>query len=317
MSGGFYKILLGKYRNVCKKYFKFTSMIAFPLFIRNRLITLSINQFTLLLLVCGISLIINSCSGTNQEKKYRIGFAQCTGTENWKKATREGMQRELSFHPGTEFIYRSANDNSDLQVKQIKELIGQNIDILLVSPNEAQPLTSVVEEAFNKGIPVVVIDRRTSSDLYTSFVGVDNFELGKMAGNYIANTFHDKANIIEAIGLQGSTPSSQRQRGFEEGIRINPRLHIKQRIYGNWLQAKSSEEFLKIKDQLSPGDIIFAQNDPMALGAYEVYKKLGMEKSAHFIGVDGLPGPGGGIRFVSDKILKATFLNPTGGEETN
>src|SRR5450631_3706839 len=128
--------------SICKKYFKFTYMIAFPILIRSRLITLWLNRFMVLLLVSGISVIINSCSGPNHEKKYRIGFAQCTGTENWKKATRDGMQRELSFHPGTELIYRSANDNSDLQVKQIKELIGQNIDILLVSPNEAQPLTA-------------------------------------------------------------------------------------------------------------------------------------------------------------------------------
>lgn len=304
-------------------------MIALPIVTRRKILLRAYRAFTAISLVpckpivfvsCTIvvvfcSIVLVSCSGSNPEKKIRIGFAQCTGAENWKKATREGMQRELSFHPGTELIYRSAGDNSDLQVRQIKELIGQNIDLLLVSPNEAQPLTSVVEEAFNKGIPVVVIDRRTSSDLYTSFVGVDNFELGKMAGNYITNAFPDKANIIEVIGLQGSTPSSQRQQGFEEAIQVNPHLHIKQRIYGNWLQEKSSEEFLKIKDQLSPGDIVFAQNDPMALGAYEVYKKLGLEKTAHFIGVDGLPGPGGGIQFVSDKILKATFLNPTGGEE--
>ncbi|MEJ7679117.1 MAG: substrate-binding domain-containing protein [Segetibacter sp.] len=89
--------------------------------------------------------------------------------------------------------------------------MSQNIDILLVSPNEAEPLTSVVEEAFNKGIPVVVIDRKTSSNLYTSFVGADNFEIGKMAGNYVANMVHDTANVIEVIGLQGSTPSSERQ----------------------------------------------------------------------------------------------------------
>ena len=301
--------------SICKKYFKFTYMIAFPILIRSRLITLWLNRFMVLLLVSGISVIINSCSGPNHEKKYRIGFAQCTGTENWKKATRDGMQRELSFHPGTELIYRSANDNSDLQVKQIKELIGQNIDILLVSPNEAQPLTSVVEEAYNKGIPVVVIDRKTASDLYTSFVGIDNYELGKMAGSYVANSFHDTANIIEVIGLQGSTPTSERQRGFEEAIRLKSRIHIKARLYGNWLQEISSEEFLKIKDKLSPSDVVFAQNDPMAIGAYEVYKKLGIEKSVRFFGVDGLPGPGGGIQFVSDKILAATFLTPTGGEE--
>jgi signal transduction histidine kinase/AraC-like DNA-binding protein/AmiR/NasT family two-component response regulator/cellobiose-specific phosphotransferase system component IIB len=256
-----------------------------------------------------------SCNHTNPEKKYRIGFSQCTGTENWKKATREGMQRELAFHPGTELIYRSAKDSSDLQVRQIKELLQQNIDILLVSPNEAQPLTSVVEEAFNRGIPVVVIDRKTSSNLYTSFVGVDNFELGRMAGNYVAHLFHDTVNLVEAIGLQGSTPSSERQRGFEEGIKENPRIHIKARVYGNWLQDKAYEAFIQIKEQLAPGDIVFAQNDPMALGAYEVYKKLGIENTARFFGVDGLPGPGGGIQFVSDKILQATFLNPTGGEE--
>lgn len=267
------------------------------------------------LLMPGAFVLLNACSGSSPEKKYRIGFAQCTGTENWKKTMREGMQRELSFHPGTELIYRSANDNSDLQVRQIKELIGQNIDILLVSPNEAEPLTSIVEEAYNKGIPVVVIDRKTSSNLYTSFIGIDNFELGKTAGNYIAQLFKDPVRIVEVIGLRGSTPSRDRQRGFEEGIRLNPLIQIKARLYGNWLEDKSSEEFLKIKDQLSPGDIVFAQNDPMALGAYKVYKQLGIEKSAHFFGVDGLPGPGGGIQFVSDRILQATFLTPTGGEE--
>ncbi|HEY4110839.1 hybrid sensor histidine kinase/response regulator transcription factor [Puia sp.] len=266
-------------------------------------------------LLIGVILLFYSCSSPNTEKKYRIGFAQCTGTENWKRATREAMARELSFHPGTELIYRSANDNSELQVRQIKELLNQNIDILLVSPNEAKPLTSVVEEAYNRGIPVVVIDRKTSSDLYTSFIGINNYELGKMAGEYVAHAVHDTANIIEAIGLQGSTPSADRQRGFEDRIRQSPMIHIKARVYGDWLQDKSTAAFLRIKDQLSPNDVVFAQNDPMALGAYEVYKSLGMERSARFFGIDGLSGPGGGIQLVSDQVLQATFLTPTGGEE--
>jgi signal transduction histidine kinase/DNA-binding response OmpR family regulator/ABC-type xylose transport system substrate-binding protein len=265
---------------------------------------------TILLLICA-----PSCSNGPQEKKFRIGFSQCTGTANWKKATLESMQRELSFHPGTELIYRSAKDSSDLQVRQIKDLIKQNIDILLVSPNEALPLTSVVEEAYHKGIPVVVIDRRISSGQYTSFVGVDNYELGKMVGAYIARLTHDTTNLIEAIGLQGSTPAIERQRGFEEAIRANPLLRIKARVYGNWLQDKARTAFEQIKGQLSARDVVFAQNDPMAIGAYEVYKQMGMEKTARFFGVDGLPGPGGGIQLVSDKILQATFLNPTGGEE--
>ncbi len=268
-----------------------------------------------IILISCFLLFLIGCTTKNTEKKFKIGFSQCTGADNWRKATLAGLKRELSFHPGAELLYKNARDNSDLQVKQIKELIGQDIDILLVSPNEAQPLTPVVEEAYNKGIPVVVIDRRISSELYTSFVGADNFEIGKMAGNYVTSMIDGPANVIEVIGLQGSTPSSERQRGFAEGIRANPRIHLKAQVYGNWLKEKSYEELLKIKNKLSPGDIVFAQNDPMALGAYEVYKKLGMEKTTRFIGVDGLPGPGGGIQFVSDKILKATLLNPTGGEE--
>jgi len=290
-------------------------MIALPLVWRKKPLRNVLNIFVTIFLIASLLILFNSCSNIVSEKKYRIGFSQCTGTENWKKATMEGMQRELSFHPGTVLLYRSAKDSSDLQVKQIKDLIGQNIDILLVSPNEANPLTSVVEEAYHKGIPVVIIDRKTSSDLYTSFVGVNNFELGKMAGNYVSQFCHDTTNIIEVIGLQGSTPSSDRRKGFEEAIRLNPRIHIKARLYGNWLQQKSSEEFLKIAGQLSPNDVVFAQNDPMAAGAYDVYKKLGIEKSVRFFGIDGLSGPGGGIQLVSDKILQATFLNPTGGEE--
>lgn len=269
----------------------------------------------LLTLIIGLSSLFYSCSNTGTEKKYRIGFAQCTGTENWKRATREGMARELSLHPGSELIYRSANDNSELQVKQIKELLNQNIDILLVSPNEAKPLTSVVEEAYNRGIPVVVIDRKTTSDLYTSFIGINNYELGKMAGDYVSHSLHDSTNIIEVIGLQGSTPSAERQRGFEDQIRLNPRIRIKTRVQGDWLQDRSTAAFLKIKDQLSPRDVVFAQNDPMAVGAYEVYRRLGIEKTVRFFGIDGLPGPDGGIQLVSDKVLQATFLTPTGGEE--
>src|ERR1700760_571804 len=159
---------------------------------------------TLAVLIFLAASLLSACS-QNQDRTFRIGFAQCTGTENWKRATREGMARELSLHPASELIYRSANDNSELQVKQIKELLNQNIDILLVSPNEAKPLTSVVEEAYNRGIPVVVIDRKTASDLYTRFIGINNYELGRMAGDYLAHRLHDSANIVEVIGLQGST----------------------------------------------------------------------------------------------------------------
>jgi signal transduction histidine kinase/DNA-binding response OmpR family regulator len=261
--------------------------------------------------------LLSACSNNpeNPHKTFRIGFSQCTGDIKWRKATLDGANRELTFHPGSELIYRNAEDNSELQIRQIKELINENIDILLVSPNEAEPLTTVVEEAYNKGIPVVIIDRRILSDQYTAFVGANNFEIGRMAGNYVSNLYKPKTQVIELIGLEGSTPSLERKKGFAEGLKTNPAIHIQTELYGNWLKEKSSEELWKVRESLKPGDIVFAQNDPMALGAYEVYRKLGIEKNTSFIGVDGLAGPGGGIELVAEKKLKATLLNPTGAEE--
>jgi signal transduction histidine kinase/AraC-like DNA-binding protein len=270
---------------------------------------------THLLLIIFLAFIFCSCGKKQKQRNFIIGFSQCTGAVDWRNATLEGIKKEMAFYPGSKFIYRTASDNSDLQIKQIRELLSQHIDILLVSPNEAKPLTPVIEEAYQQGIPVVVIDRRTSSDQYTSFVGVNNFEIGKMAGTYVAGMYPDSANVIEVTGLPGSTPTGERQRGFAEGLKRNPKIRIKARVAGDWLKDVAAKSVSAIKDQLSPRDIVFAHNDPMAVGAYEVYKKAGWDKTARFIGVDGLASPGGGMQLVSDKMLQATLLTPTGGEE--
>ena len=227
----------------------------------------------------------------------------------------QDMQRELSFHPGTELIYRDAKDISDLQVQQIRDLLKENIDILLVSPNEAQPLTPIVEEVFTKGIPVVVLDRKTASNLYTSFVGADNYQIGQLAATYIAHMLSGKGKIIEIVGLPGSTPAIEREKGFSDGLRQYPNLKIISEIYGNWLKDKASIQLEKNIDKLSQADVVFAHNDLMALGAQEVAQKNKLAGRIKFVGVDGLAGPGAGIEFVSDKILNATVLYPTGGEE--
>ena len=252
-----------------------------------------------LLLLIAIGLLVSSClqscSDAQKAKGYRIGFSQCTGSDNWRKTMLQAMQRELLFHPGSEIIYKDAQDNSELQVQQINELLKENIDILLVSPNEAQPLTPIVEEVFTKGIPVVVIDRKTASSLYTSFIGGDNYEIGKLAATYVVKTLNGKGNVVEVIGLPGSTPAIERQKGFAEGLRNYPGIHIISEMYGNWQKDKASMQVEKNIAKLSQADLVFAHNDLMALGAYEIYKKHQLKNPVKFLGVDGLPGAGAGI----------------------
>ena len=266
-------------------------------------------------LSCFLYTFLPSCSSDKPEVRYRIGFSQCTGGDNWRKSMLESMQRELSFHPGTELIYKDAHDSSALQVAQIRELLADKIDILLVSPNQAQPLTAVVEEAFNEGIPVIFLDRKTTSNLYSCFIGANNFEVGQLAGAYAAHLLHEKGKIIEILGLQGSTPSIERQRGFANGISPYPGIQLIDQINGNWQKPIASAALEAKKDELAKADLVFAMNDPMTLGAYEVYKNAGIAKKIHFIGVDGLPGNANGIQFVSEKVFDATVLYPTGGQE--
>jgi signal transduction histidine kinase/AraC-like DNA-binding protein/CheY-like chemotaxis protein len=227
----------------------------------------------------------------------------------------DGMKRELSFYPSASLIYKDANNSSELQVKQIEELLAEEIDILIVSPNEAKPLNTIVENIYNKGIPVIVIDRKTSSSLYTAYIGGDNYEIGKRVGEYTVNRLAGKGNIIEVMGLPGSTPAIERAKGFYDAIQAYPAIKIIAQVYGNWRIEKVHDALEQVSPELqNQANLVFAHNDMMALGAYEYFKQKGLDSSISFIGVDGLPNTG--LQLVSNKILAATALYPTGGEES-
>lgn len=264
---------------------------------------------------CVCIIFIPSCDSESKTKKYKIGFSQCGDADMWRTAMLTEMNRELSFNPELELIYKQANDNSSKQVEQVKELLAENIDLLIISPNEAQPLTPIVEEVFNKGIPVIVVDRKTASSLYTNYIGADNYQIGKMAAEYVASLLHKKGNIVEVTGLPASSPAIERERGFQDGIRPFQDLKIIQKLNGGWVKPNAKQAVASINEQLLHTDLIFAHNDVMALGAYEAAKNAGNEQ-VKIIGVDALPGSGAGMEFISDKILTASLLYPTGGAES-
>lgn len=256
-----------------------------------------------------------SCGHINKKSQYVIGFSQCVGSDLWRQTMLEEMKMELSLHPGADFIYTDAGGNSQKQTEQVKQMLDHGIDLLIVSPNEAQPLTAVVNQVYNKGIPVIVIDRKTSSDLYTAFVGADNYQIGVMAGVYVGSSLKGPINLLEVMGLPGSSPAIERDRGFTDGIKKFKNVHIAARVYGDWLKPNAEAQLLKIKDQLPGINAVFAHNDVMALGARQVFRKLHLPPATKIIGVDALPGAQGGLQMVSDRILDASLLYPTGGKE--
>lgn len=225
------------------------------------------------------------------------------------------IERELSFHPEIEFIFKDANGSSEEQIKQVQELIDQKVDILIVSPNEAAPITPIVEKAFEKNIRVIIVDRKTTSQNYTAFVGASNYEVGTNAAIFANAFLKGEGNLLEVSDIPGSSADIDRHKGFIDFVKQHPRLNYKGKIYEEGDEHPSGENLTRFLKADSNVQLIFAQNDRLAFSASNVLKKLGLKDKIQIIGVDGLPGENGGIDLVERRILKATILYPTGGEE--
>jgi signal transduction histidine kinase/DNA-binding response OmpR family regulator len=259
-------------------------------------------------------LLLGGCAAP-APPKYRIGFSQCTNGDAWRLAMLAGMQKELSFYPQVSFRMKDARDNSALQEQHIREFLKEGIDLLIVSANEAGPVTPIVEEAYNRGIPVVILDRRTTSQLYTAYVGGNNQEVGQTAGNYVSSLLHQHGNVLEVLGTAGSSPAVDRHKGFAQALTAYPGMHLAATVQTTWERPSVVRQLPAILRAHPEVDLIFAHNDRMALGAYQVCHQLGLANRVRIVGVDGLPGPLGGIQLVKDKVLAATLLYSPGGDE--
>lgn len=253
-----------------------------------------------------------SVSCKRDSSRYIIGVSQCSDDE-WRHKMNNEILREAQFYNGLRVEIRTAGDNNKKQKEDIQYFIDKKVDLLIVSPNEAAPITPVVEEAYSKGIPVIVVDRKILSDKYTAYIGADNFEIGKAVGNYIATQFKGKGTIVELTGLSGSTPAIDRHLGFISAIGKYPSLSLLCKEDAGWLQHQAEEKMDSILKQYPQIDVVFAQNDRMASGAYLAARKHHREKEMAFIGIDALPGTDFGVDLVLKDVLDATFIYPTGG----
>lgn len=249
------------------------------------------------------------------EKKFVIGFSQCTMVDEWRKTMVEEMQREISFYRdyNVKFIVKDARDDNNQQIKDIQDLILEGIDILIVSPNEAQQLTSTVEEVYDKGIPVIVIDRKINSSKYTAFIGADNLSIGNEAGYFAVELLKGKGNILEITGLAGSTPAIERSNGFHDIIDRYPEIKTTKVIEGDWLEEKTRRITDSLFHAFSDFNLIFAHNDFMAYAASVSVKNHNIK--SYIIGVDGLNTPKGGVNMVLEGFIDGTVLYPTGGDK--
>ena len=255
-------------------------------------------------------------SAAEKKDKYVIGMSQCNLGEPWRVAMNDQIAMAAEKHPEFEVIYADAAQDNSKQIADIENFVQMGVDLIITSPNEATPLTNAVSAAYDAGIPVILLDRKIDGDKYTQFIGADNVDMGRIAGEYVADTLlPDGGKVCEIKGLEGTSGGIDRDNGFREGIKKNDKIEIVSVNNADWLREKAitvAEEMLQTNDEI---DLFLALNDPMAEGAYIAAKNAGREGDILFVGFDGLPTPDGGIRSVMDGRLSMTQVYPTGGAE--
>ena len=257
-------------------------------------------------------LALTSCK--RDTPRYVIGVSQCSD-DSWRHKMNDEILREAMFYEGVSVEIRSAHDDNRRQQEDIQYFIDKKVDLLIVTPNEAAPITPIVEEAFDKGIPVIVVDRKILSDKYTAFMGADNYEIGREVGKYLAAKLGGRGNIVELTGLSGSTPAMERHQGFMSAISRYPDIHLLARADAAWEREPGRiimDSLLRIYPKI---DAVYSHNDRIAPGAFEAAEKLGRAKDIVFVGIDALPGKGNGVELVLDSVLDATFIYPTNGDK--
>lgn len=245
---------------------------------------------------------------------FRIGVAQCSD-DSWRHKMNDEILREAMFYDGVSVEIRSAGDDNRQQAEDVRYFIDKGVDLLIISANEAAPMTPIVEEAYQKGIPVILVDRKILSDKYTAYISADNYEIGRAVGNYMASTLKGKGNVVELTGLSGSTPAMERHQGFMAAISNFPDIKLIDKADAAWEREPAEVAMDSILRRHPKIDAVYAHNDRIAPGAYQAARKAGREKEMIFVGIDALPGKGNGLELVLDSVLNATFIYPTNGDK--
>lgn len=263
-----------------------------------------------IIILCSLLL----CSCGNKPRKYIIGVSQCS-MDAWREKLNSELQTAEYLNDSIEVRLASADDDNDSQLSQINYFIDQGVSLLIVSPNQVNTISPALERAQQKGIPVILVDRKTQSKKYTAFIGCDNYLLGKLVGDYIAQRLNGKGRIVEIRGLDNSSPAIDRHRGFVDALNAYPDLQIVASESGDWKEQSGSEVMKRVLSKTQDFDYVFAQNDRMAYGAYKVACEHGLKDKCRFVGVDGLAGKHGGLELVRQGVLEASMLYPTKGDE--
>ena len=267
-----------------------------------------------LYLIIYVAFLVMLAACSRQQKKYVIGVSQCS-EDIWRDKLNDELKTGEYLNDSIIVKLASSNDDNVLQNKQVNLFVDEGVDLLIISPNQLSAISKAVERAYDKGIPVILYDRKANTSKYTAFIGCDNYAIGKAMGNFIAHQLHGKGCIVEIRGLEGSSPAMERHRGFMEAINKSPEIKVVASEAGDWKEESAIKAMKRILKKTQDFDYVYSHNDRMAWGAYVAVRQMGVKHPYKYTGVDAMATEGGGLELVRDGVFEATYLYPTKGDE--
>ena len=269
---------------------------------------------TALVLTVAVSLCLASCAGEKAHKRFVVGVSQCS-EDTWRDKLNEELRIAATYYD-VDLQIKSANDDVRLQTEQIDRFVEQGVDLLVVAPGQVT-ISPAIDKAYEKGIPVIIFDRRTRSNKYTAYIGADNHDIGASMAEFMANANTEGTEVVELCGLSSSSPAIERDAGFDSVAACRPNISIVKKVYADWTEQGAYHVMDSLLSTPYPAfNCLFAHNDRMAMGARRAVVKHGIDpKTIKFCGIDAMPQQGGGMHLVSEGKLFASSIYPTRGDE--
>lgn len=273
----------------------------------------SIQHFAYIAALMAALALLASCTGG--KKRYVIGVSQCS-EDVWREKLNQELRVAALYYNNMDLDIASANDDVRLQTDQINRFVDKGVDLLIVAPGQVS-ISPAIDRAYEKGIPVIIFDRRTRSNKYTAYIGADNREIGASMGEYLAGALPKGGRVVELCGLSSSSPAIERAEGFDSVVAVRPSIDIVAKLHADWTEQGG----FRVMDSLlrSPHpdfDCLFAHNDRMAMGARRAAQQHGLDlRRIRFCGIDAMPQKGAGLELVKDGTLFASYIYPTRGDE--
>ena len=269
---------------------------------------------TALVLTAAVSLCLASCAGEKAHKRFVVGVSQCS-EDTWRDKLNEELRIAATYYD-VDLQIKSANDDVRLQTEQIDRFVEQGVDLLVVAPGQVS-ISPAIDKAYEKGIPVIIFDRRTRSNKYTAYIGADNHDIGASMAEFMANANTEGTEVVELCGLSSSSPAIERDAGFDSVATCRPNISIVKKVYADWTEQGAYHVMDSLLSTPYPAfNCLFAHNDRMAMGARRAVVKHGIDpKTIKFCGIDAMPQQGGGMQLVSEGKLFASSIYPTRGDE--